>query len=687
MDKLSMQSVDGVAANIDIIARHFPSCITEARDPEGQLVRGIDFEKLKAELSSSCIPEKAERYQFTWPGKMDAARLANQPSAATLRPCREESVDFDTTSNLYIEGDNLEVLKVLRNTYAGKVKMIYIDPPYNTGNDFVYEDDFAMDADDFLLRSGQRDHDGIRLEANLATNGRFHTDWLNMIYPRLKLARELLTEDGVIFISIDDYESDNMRKVCNEIFGEKNFIAQFVWHRAYSPKNDARFVSVSHDYVLMFVRDKNVFEIGRLPRTEKANSRYSNPDNDPRGLWQSDNLSAKTYSASTDYTITTPSGQKVDPPSGRSWTYSKERFERLIKENRIWFGKNGNNVPRYKRFLSEVRNSMVPVSVIKHDEVGDSRSGFNEISDLLGKEIFAQPLSDKVFQIIVPINDESDYSALRELIKDLNHDGVVPETCLYRDEVNDSQYGAKEVGNLMGTKVFDGPKPTTLVDFLIKIANLKDDSIVLDFFSGSATTAHSVIKSNVSSVSRHRFIMVQIPEKVDPDSAVAKSGYSNICEIGKERIRRAGAAVRKDAGLTDGDLDTGFRVLKLDSSNMKDVYYSADEVSLRGFSEFNIKDGRSGEDLLFQVMLDLGIELSSSIEVKNLAGHTVYVVNDGYLAACFDDRVSLDAARAIAGLKPHWFVMCDAAFGSDADADNIMQVFSGLSGATQIKVI
>ena len=622
MDKLSMQSVDGMATNIDNIARLFPSCITEARGSDGQLVRGIDFEKLKAELSSSCIPDKAERYQFTWPGKMDAARLANQPSAATLRPCREESVDFDTTSNLYIEGDNLEVLKVLRNTYAGKVKMIYIDPPYNTGNDFVYEDDFAMDRDDFLLQSGQLGINGERMVVNSDTNGRFHTDWLNMIYPRLKLAREFLSEDGVIFISIDDHEIDNMRKVCNEIFGENNFIAQFVWQRAFSPKNDARYVSASHDYIVMFARDISRFTIGRLPRTEKQNARFKNPDNDPRGPWASSDLSVKTYNPADDYEIITPSGRKVSPPSGRCWMVSREKYEDLVRDNRIWFGEKGTNCPTKKTFLSELKK-----------------------------------------------------------------EGIVPQTLLLHKEHGSSRDGGEELKRVMGVRVFDGPKPVTLLQHLMVIASLKDDSTVMDFFSGSGSTAHAVMKFNAQTGKHCRFIMAQIPEAVNAKSEAAKEGYQTICEIGKERIRLSGAAIKAESGLMAGDLDTGFRVLKLDSSNMKDVYYSADEVSLNGFSEFNIKEGRSGEDLLFQVMLDLGIELSSSIEVRNLAGHTVHVVDGGYLAACFDDRVSLEAARTIAGLNPHWFVMCDAAFGSDAEADNIMQVFKAVSPMSQIRVI
>ena len=623
MDKLSMQSVDGVAANIDIIARHFPSCITEARDSDGQLVHGIDFEKLKAELSSSCIPEKAERYQFTWPGKMDAARLANQPSAATLRPCREESVDFDTTSNLYIEGDNLEVLKVLRNTYAGKVKMIYIDPPYNTGNDFIYEDDFAIDRDDFLVQSGQIGADGERLVVNSDTNGRFHTDWLNMIYPRLKLAREFLSEDGVIFISIDDHEVDNLRKVCSEVFGEQNMISQLVWQRTHSLKNDAKFISVSHDYILMYVKDINQFKIGRLEMTAEALSRYDNPDNDPRGPWQSVDMSAKTYTESCDYEIVTPAGKSFSPAKGRSWQVSKARYEEMVRDNRIYFGKAGTAKPRLKVFLNERKNEglTVPQSILLYKDVGHTQSASQELKELLGD------------------------------------------------------------------KVFDGPKPVSLLTRLITLANLHNDSIVLDFFSGSATTAHALMKFNAEEDKNCSFIVVQIPAVMDSQKTDGKAEYKTICEVGEERIRRAGAAIKAESGLMAGDLDTGFRVLKLDSSNMMDVYYSADEVSLPGFSEFNIKDDRSGEDLLFQVMLDLGIELSSTIEVKNLAGHTVHVVDGGYLAACFDDRVSVEAARAIAGLNPHWFVMCDAAFGSDADADNIMQVFKAVSPMSQIRVI
>ena len=620
MDKLSMQSVDGVAANIDIIARHFPSCITEARDPEGQLVHGIDFEKLKAELSSSCIPEKAERYQFTWPGKMDAARLANQPSAATLRPCREESVDFDTTSNLYIEGDNLEVLKVLRNTYAGKVKMIYIDPPYNTGNDFVYEDDFAMDADDFLVRSGQRDEDGVRLTVNTESNGRFHSDWLNMLYPRLKLARELLTEDGIMFISIDDNEIDNLSRLCAEVFGESNIVSRLIWKKKQGGGNDSDNVVVEHEYILVVARNIECVKLYPVKNSQLDIRNY--PEEDEHGRYSLITLDKTSIRGgpSLIFDITGPDGRVYSPRTVKGkqayWRWSKEKVEAeydslVFKDGKVYT----------KNYYSE--------------------------------------------------------------------DGMVQRSLLIGEDYGRTNHGGKDIRELFGFKPFSYPKPVKLIGHLLTLSCR--DGIVLDFFSGSATTAHAVMKVNASLGSKLSFIMVQLPETLDPDNDAARqayeAGFENICEIGKERIRRAGAAIKAESGLMSGDLDTGFRVLKLDSSNMKDVYYGADEVSLGGFSEFNIKEDRSGEDLLFQVMLDLGIELSSSIEVRSLADHTVYVVNDGYLAACFDDRVSLDAARAIAGLKPHWFVMCDAAFGSDSDADNIMQVFSGLSEATQIKVI
>ena len=362
MDKLKMTTADGVQDNVEKIALLFPNCVTETRDNNtGRLVHKVDFDKLRQELSSSIVSDREERYQFTWPDKSKAILLANAPVNAALRPCREESVDFDNTKNLYIEGDNLDVLKCLKENYLHQVKMIYIDPPYNTGSDFVYEDDFAESAEEYRSRSGQFDEQGNRLVTNTESNGRFHTDWLNMIYPRLKVAYDLLRMDGVIFISIDDHEVDNLKKVCNEIFGEKNFIAQLVWERAFSPKNDARFISNSHDYIVMFARNIESFKIGRLPRTEEADARYSNPDNDPRGVWQSDNMTVKTYSPSGDYPITLPSGRVVEPPAGRCWSLSAKAFAERLRDNRIWFGSDGNGTPRIKRFLNELKfDGMAP---------------------------------------------------------------------------------------------------------------------------------------------------------------------------------------------------------------------------------------------------------------------------------------------------------------------------------------
>lgn len=623
MEKLKMQTADGVQDNISRIAELFPECITEVKTQRGRIKRSVDFDKLRQLLSSDIVEGNEERYQFTWPDKRKAILAANAPINATLRPCPEESVDFDTTQNLYIEGDNLDVLKCLKETYLHKVKMIYIDPPYNTGNDFVYEDDFAESAAEYLANSGQFDEQGNRLVTNTESNGRFHTDWLNMIYPRLKVARDLLTEDGVIFISIDDHEVENLKKICNEIFGEQNFIAQLVWERAFAPKNDAKFVSNSHDYILMFSKNINNFEIGRLPRTEEADARYSNPDNDPRGVWQSDNLTVKTYSPSGDYPITCPSGRVVEPPAGRCWRLSAKTFAERLNDNRIWFGADGNGVPRIKRFLSE-----------------------------------------------------------------LKFDGMAPTSLLFYKEVGHSQEGSQEVIKLFGDKgVFDGPKPVRLLERLITLANLKEDSIVLDFFSGSATTAHAVMKKNAEKEKHCRFIMVQLPEEVSDKKK--DQGYKNICEIGKERIRRAGAKIKADSPLTTQNLDTGFRVLKLDSSNMKDVFYSPKETSqLELFTLVdNVKDDRTSGDLLFQVMLELGATLDSKIEESKVDGKTIYNVGDGYLVACFDQDVSDDVVKAIAKMQPTYAVLRDTGMADDATATNFEQIFKTYSPNTTARIL
>lgn len=623
MERLRMQSLDVTSSNIDKIARLFPQCVTEHKDKDGKTVLGIDFEKLRDELSSDVIDDGEERYQFTWPDKKAHAHLANTPTNKTLRPCREESVDFDHTQNLYIEGDNLDVLKVLRETYLGKVKMIYIDPPYNTGNDFVYNDDFSLDADEYKENSGQTDEDGNRLVQNTESNGRFHTDWLNMIYPRLKVAKDLLTEDEVIFISIDDNEVENLKKVCNEVFGEGNFIAQLIWERAYSPKNDARFISNSHDYILMYAKSIDTFTIGRLPRTEEANARYSNPDNDPRGDWKPSDMSVKTYSADCDYPITTPSGRVVEPPAGRCWRLSPKAFGERLRDNRIWFGTDGNSVPCIKRFLSE-----------------------------------------------------------------LKFEGMAPTSILFYKEVGHSQEGAKEVVALFGDKgVFDGPKPVRLLQRLITLANLKDDSIVLDFFSGSATTAHALIKTNAEKDTHCKFIMVQLPEEVSETKK--DQGYKTICEIGKERIRRAGKKIKEENADKEGidKLDIGFRVLKLDSSNMQDVYYTPQEFTMNDLFADNVKPDRTAEDLLFQVMLDLGVELSATIEQRTMNGKQVFFVNDNYLVACFDTDITEETIKAIAKLKPYYFVMRDSSLASDNVADNFDQLFETYSKDTIRKIV
>lgn len=624
MDKLRMQSRNGVEDNITKIAQLFPDCVTETMDERsGQPKHLIDFEKLKQNLSDSVMSERAERYQFTWPDKSKAILLANSPINATLRPCREDSVDFDNTQNLYIEGDNLDVLKCLKETYLHKVKMIYIDPPYNTGNDFVYEDDFAQSSEEYLANSGQFDEQGNRMFTNAESNGRFHTDWLNMIYPRLKVARDLLTDDGVIFISIDDNEVENLRKVCDEVFGEQNFIATLIWERAFAPKNDAKFISSSHDYIVMCAKRIENFKIGRLERTQEANARYSNPDNDPRGVWTSGDMLVKTYNKSCDYPITTPSGKIVNPVPGRCWRFSEESFLEKVKDNRIWFGPEGNGVPRVKRFLSE-----------------------------------------------------------------LKFEGMAPTSILFHKEVGHSQEGSKEVTALFGDKgVFDGPKPVRLLQRLLTLANLDDNSIILDFFSGSASTAHAVMKMNVEKDKHCSFVMVQLPEHISEKKK--EQGYETVCEIGKERIRRAGKKIKEESPLTIQDLDTGFRVLKLDSTNMQDIYYSPKDISQADlFSQVdNVKPDRTGEDLLFQVMLELGATLDSKIETTTVAGKTIYNVAEGYLVACFDPDVTDDVVKAIAQMQPAYAVLRDTSMKDDSTATNFEQIFKTYSPDTVTRIL
>ncbi|MEI3148443.1 MAG: site-specific DNA-methyltransferase [Muribaculaceae bacterium] len=625
MDKLKMMSRDVVGGNVHKIAALFPQCVTERLDKDRKPELAIDFDKLRVELSGEVLDEGEERYQFTWPDKRAASRLANERTTMTLRPDRASSVDFDATQNLYIEGDNLDVLKVLRETYLGKVKMIYIDPPYNTGNEFVYNDDFAGSYVGFLESCKMYDENGnlqFDPKANNESNGRFHTDWLNMMYPRLKVARDLLSTDGVIFISIDDNEVENLRKICDEIFGSQNFVAQLIWERAFAPKNDAKYVSNSHDYVVIYAKKIDTFSIGRLPRTAEADARYSNPDNDPRGVWQSDNLTVKSYTASCDYPITTPSGRVVEPPAGRCWSLSKKAFFERLQDNRIWFGADGDGVPRIKRFLSE-----------------------------------------------------------------LKYDGMTPTSILFYKEVGHSQEGSQEVNKLLEAGVFDGPKPVRLLMRLLTLANLDDNSIVLDFFSGSASMGHALMKYNAENEKHCKFVLVQLPEVTDDKAR--KAGYNTICEIGEERIRRAGKKVKEEAGVMGQDLDIGFRVFKLDSSNMEDVYYTPDDFDANNLFTLadNIKTDRTSEDLLFQVMLDLGIELSATIRSEELGGRNVWNVDNGYLMACFDRDVNEATITEIAKQKPVYFVMRDASAANDNVLDNFDQLFANYSPDTTCKIL
>ena len=632
-----MQTTNIVDENIKRIGELFPNCLTERLNDEGKPEVAIDFDQLRQELSKNIVEGNEERYQFTWPDKRNAMVLANAPTTDTLRPVREDeteatgidssgkpycstgSVDFDNTQNLYIEGDNLQVLKLLRENYLGKVKMIYIDPPYNTGNDFVYNDDFAQSTDDYVHNSGQTDKEGNRLVANPESNGRFHTDWLNMIYPRLKVAKDLLSEDGVIFISIDDCEQRNMRILCDEVFGESNFVTQIVWQKIHSIKNDAKYFSENHEYALIYARNKEKYNVELLPRTAEMNERYKNPDNDPRGPWQSGDLVASGERSNGHFIITSPkSGKTFDVPQGKHWVYSESNLKKLVEENQIWFGEDGNSFPRKKRFLSDVQDGRTASSIWLSDEVGHNQTATREV-----KQLF-----------------------------------------------DDNKY-------------FDFPKPVSYIKQMLMVST-KNEDIVLDFFSGSATTAHAVMQLNAEDGGNRKFIMVQLPEATDEKSEAYKAGYKNICEIGKERIRRAAKKIKEE---TNADIDYGFRVLKLDSSNMENVYYTPAETTQQSFYDDNIKEGRGDEDLLFQSMIELGISLSAKIEKKEIAGKTVWSVEDNYLLACFDEEVNETTITEIAKQKPYYFIMRDSSLANDNVADNFEQIFEHYSKDTICRIL
>lgn len=623
MDKMKMETPDLTQENVEKLLALFPECATEVKR-HGKVTRGVNFDILQ-QLITPYKMEGDEAYEFTWVGKREAIVETNRPIRKTLRPVPEKSKDWQKTENLYIEGDNLEALKLLREAYLGQVKMIYIDPPYNTGNDFIYNDSFKMSEEELAEGMGLFDEEGNkRFTENSVTNPRFHSDWCSMIYSRLRLVKNLLSEDGAIFISIDDNEQENLKKICDEVFGASNFIAQLIWERAYSPKNDARFISNSHDYVLMYAKSIENFVIGRLPRSAQANARYKNPDNDPRGVWKPSDMSVKTYNAACDYPITCPSGRIVEPPAGRCWRLSANAFAERLHDNRIWFGPDGNSVPCIKRFLSELKfNGMAPASILFYKEVGHS------------------------------------------------------------------QEGAQEVAKLMEGAYFDGPKPLRLLRRLLTLANLNKESLVLDFFSGSATTAHAVMQMNAEDGGHRRFIMVQLPEKTDEKSEAKKAGFDTICDIGEERIRRAGEKIKAESPLTTKELDTGFRVFRVDDSNMKDVYYSADEVSQDALDGMisNIKEDRSALDLLFGCLVDWGIPLSKKCTSETVDGHTIYDYGEGDLLACFDTDISESVIEAMARKKPLRVVFRDGCFSGSQDKINVFEIFKMLSPDTTIRVL
>lgn len=590
IERVSSQSMDIEKADLEKLRAVFPQCFSEGK---------LDIDKL-LNLCGEYIDEDFEKYKFEWKGKSECYRIAGKRSAGTLRPCPEESVNFDTTNNIYIEGDNLEVLKLLQSSYYNKVKMIYIDPPYNTGNDFVYEDDFKDPMAKYKEVTQQT------TKSNPETMGRFHTNWLNMMYPRLRLAANLLRDDGVIFISIDDNEVTNLRKLCDEVFGEENFVSQMIWQRAFAPKNDSKYTSNDHDYVIAYAKNLNNFVIGRLPRTEEANARYKNYDNDPRGAWTTGDLTVKTYSEKYDYPIVTPSGRIVNPAHGSCWRVSQERFAELVADNRIWFGDNGENVPRLKRFLSEVQDGMVASSLMLHKDVGHSQEGRQEL-----KKLF----------------DDKGY--------------------------------------------FDGPKPLRLLHRLLTLANVKENDIILDFFSGSATTAHAVMQLNAEDGGNRQFIMVQLPELCDEKSEAYKAGYKNICEIGKEHIRRAGAKISKG--------DIGFKVFKLDTSNLVewDSTPTQDEqIVAQRFSLLNetIKPDRTDLDVIYEVMLKMGIPLTYKVISTQINDKKAYSIGEDCLVLiCLDygkDGITPEDIKEMCELIPAKIVSSEQAFKDSTALSN-----------------
>jgi adenine-specific DNA-methyltransferase len=628
MKKIIPQTKDITTQNINQIAQLFPQVITEKEDENGNIVKAIDFELLKQHLSTEIVEGSDERYRLDWPGKRASILKANTPINSTLKPDRESSVKFDNTENIYIEGDNFEVLKILQESYLGKIKLIYIDPPYNTGHDFVYKDNFRISKEDYEDEIGLEDEEGGKLFKNTDTNGRFHSDWLSMMYERLLVARDLLTEDGVIFISIDDNEVENLKKIGNEIFGESNFVSNVIWEKKYSPQNDAKWFSANHDHILVFAKNKDIWRPKLLERTKQQNARYKNPDNDPRGVWKSSDLSVKTYSPDYDYPIETPSGRIVKLPQGRCWMTNKLKMNELIQDNRIWFGVNGDNVPSLKRFLTDVKN------------------------------------------------------------------GITPLTIWFRKDVGDNQEGKQELLKIMPENVFQTPKVIRLLKRILHLSNVSSGDIVLDFFSGSAATAHATMQLNLEDNSNRKFVMVQIPEITDEKSEAYKSGFKNISEIGKERIRRAGKKIVEENAEKLKErttpLDIGFRVYKTSESILKNVAKHPSEITQIAMfeSQDNIKETAKDEDILTAVLLDFGLQLDNPIETKTIAGSTVFIVDENALVACFSKNIDMQVVAVIAKMQPIRAVFRDACFKDDKDLINTVESrFKQLAPNTKVHVI
>ncbi|TKJ58699.1 site-specific DNA-methyltransferase [Pseudomonas sp. CFBP13506] len=629
MDKLKMHSQNLTEANIDKLAALFPNCITEARDAAGELKKAIDFDLLRQELSSSIVDGPQERYQLNWPGKREALLMANAPIAKTLRPFRDESIDFDSTRNLFIEGDNLEALKLLQEVYLNRVKMIYIDPPYNTGNDFIYDDDFSENSEAYFERSNQQDATGRRLVANTEANGRFHSDWLSMMYPRIKLAWNLLKDDGSLFISIDDNEVDSLKKICDEIFGAQNFVATVIWQKVYAPKNSAKHFSEDHDYIVIYAKNASSWTPTLLDRTAEQDALYKNPDQDTRGPWMSDNLTARNAYADGQYEVEGPTGKVFVPGRGLYWRHSKANFEKLIADNRIWWGADGNNMPRLKRFLSEVSGGRVPQTLWSYKEVGHTQEAKRELLDYVS----------------------------------------------FKNTEN----------------VLNSVKPTKLLKRAIKIAtSANSDDIVMDFFAGSAPAGQAVVALNMEDGGNRRYILVQIPEVLP----APEDGFETIADLAKSRLRNFSAKVESDSNSQEGSsddlkLDVGFRYFKIDTSNMNEVYYIPDAVRQDLLSDQvdNIRVDRTAEDLLFQVLLDWGVDLALPITQQIIAGKTVYFVDGNALVACFDIGIDEDFIKKLVGHKPLRVVFRDAGFASDSVKINVGQMFKLLSPATEIKTL